>query len=117
MMKAHTASLIHALALIGLGGFWYLSSDTPSISSFIPVSFGVLLLAMYRGVKNENKIIAHVAVLFTLLVVVGLIKPLTGAMGREDSAAVGRVAVMLALGVYAMVTFVKSFIDARKARG
>ena len=53
----------------------------------------------------------------TLLVVVGLIKPLTGAMGREDSAAVGRVAVMLALGIYAMATFVKSFIDARKARG
>ena len=65
----------------------------------------------------ENKVVAHIAVLLTLLVVVGLIKPLTGAMGREDSAAVGRVAVMLALGVYAMATFVKSFIDARKARG
>ena len=117
MLKAHTASLIHALALIGLGGYGYLSSDTPSVTALIPVVFGVLLLAMNRGVKNENKVIAHVAVLLTLLVVVGLIKPLTGAMGREDSAAVARVAVMLALGVYAMATFVKSFIDARKARG
>ena len=117
MLKAPTASLIHALALIGLGGYGYLSSDTPSVTALIPVVFGVLLLAMNRGVKNENKVIAHVAVLLTLLVVVGLIKPLTGAMGREDSASVGRVAVMLALGVYAMATFVKSFIDARKARG
>ena len=55
--------------------------------------------------------------MLTLLVVIGLIKPLTGAMSREDNAAVGRVVVMLALGVYAMATFVKSFIDARKARG
>ena len=117
MLKAHTASLIHALALIALGGYGYLSSDTPSVTALIPVVFGVLLLAMNRGVKNENKVIAHVAVLLTLLVVIGLIKPLTGAMGREDNAAVGRVVVMLALGVYAMVTFVKSFIDARKVRG
>ena len=117
MLKAHTASLIHALALIALGGYGYFSSDTPSVTALIPVVFGVLLLAMNRGVKNENKVIAHVAVLLTLLVVIGLIKPLTGAMGREDSTAVGRVAVMLALGVYAMATFVKSFIDARKARG
>ena len=117
MLKAHTASLIHALAMIALGGYGYLFSGTHPPTALIPVGVGVLLLAMNRGVKNENKVIAHVAVLLTLLVVVGLIKPLTSAMGDEDGAAVGRVAVMLALGVYAMATFVKSFIDARKARG
>ena len=66
MLKAHTASLIHALALIGLGGYGYLSSDTPSVTALIPVVFGVLLLAMNRGVKNENKVIAHVAVLLAV---------------------------------------------------
>ena len=60
---------------------------------------------------------AHVAVLLTLLIIVGLVKPLTGAMGRGDNAAVGRVAVMLVLGLNAMVAFVRSFIAARKARG
>ena len=79
--------------------------------------FGVLLLAMNNGVKKENKVIAHIAVLLTLLIIIGLIKPLTGAMGRGDSAAVARVATMLVLGVLAMVSFVRSFIAARKARG
>lgn len=117
MMKPHVASLVHAVALIGLGGFGYLSSETPSVTALIPVVFGALLLAMNRGVKNENKAIAHVAVLLTLLIIVGLVKPLTGAMGRGDNAAVGRVAVMLVLGLNAMVAFVRSFIAVRKARG
>ena len=116
-MKAHLVSLIHAVALIGLGGYGYLSSDTPSVTALIPVVFGVLLLAMNNGVKKENKVIAHIAVLLTLLIIIGLIKPLTGAMGRGDSAAVARVATMLILGVLAMVSFVRSFIAARKARG
>ena len=116
-MKAHIVSLIHAVALLGLGGYGYLSSDTPSVTALIPVVFGVLLLAMNNGVKKENKVIAHIAVLLTLLIIIGLIKPLTGAMGRGDSAAVARVATMLVLGVLAMVSFVRSFIAARKARG
>ena len=116
-MKAHIVSLIHAVALIGLGGYGYLSSDTPSVTALIPVVFGVLLLAMNNGVKKENKVIAHIAVLLTLLIIIGLINPLTGAMGRGDSAAVARVATMLVLGVLAMVSFVRSFIAARKARG
>ena len=116
-MKAHIVSLVHAVALIGLGGYGYLSSDTPSVTALIPVVFGVLLLAMNNGVKKENKVIAHIAVLLTLLIIIGLIKPLTGAMGRGDSAAVARVATMLVLGVLAMVSFVRSFIAARKARG
>ena len=116
-MKAHLVSLIHAVALIGLGGYGYLSSDTPSATALIPVVFGVLLLAMNNGVKKENKVIAHIAVLLTLLIIIGLVKPLTGAIGRGDSAAVARVATMLVLGVIAMVSFVRSFIAARKARG
>lgn len=116
-MKAHLVSLIHAVALIGLGGYGYLSSDTPSVTALIPVVFGVLLLAMNNGVKKENKVIAHIAVLLTLLIIIGLVKPLTGAMGRGDSAAVARVAIMLVLGVLAMVSFVRSFIAARKGRG
>ena len=116
-MKAHIVSLIHAVALIGLGGYGYLSSDTPSVTALIPVVIRVLLLAMNNGVKKENKVIAHIAVLLTLLFFIGLIKPLSGAMGRGVSAAVARVATMLVLGVLAMVSFVRSFIAARKARG
>ncbi|MEM1247933.1 MAG: hypothetical protein AAGA81_05410 [Acidobacteriota bacterium] len=115
-MKAHVVSLINALALIGLGGWAYLSSDTPSVTALIPVIFGVLILLMNPGVKSENKVIAHIAVLLTLVILLGLAMPLRGAIGRSDTVAIARVAIMMATTVWAMVAFVKSFIDARKAR-
>ncbi len=108
--------MINAIALISLSLWGYLASETPSVTALIPTFIGVALLAMNRGVKNENKIIAHVAVLLTLLVLAGLIKPLTGAIGREDMGAVIRVSIMIITTVMAMIFFVKSFIDARKNR-
>jgi len=116
-MKAHVVSLIHALALIGLGGYGYITSDTPSFTALIPVAVGVLLHAMNNGVKIENNVIAHIAVMLTLLFVIGLVQPLTGAVSRGDTAATARVATMLVLGILAIVSFVRSFIAARKARG
>lgn len=115
MMKPHKISLIHAIALVALGSFGAMSSE--SMTAWIPTVFGVLLLACNRGVKNENKVLAHVAVLLTLLIVIGLVKPLQGALGREDAAAAARVATMLGLSVVALATFVKSFMDARKKKG
>ena len=115
-MKAHTASLINAVLLIGLSAWGYLASDTPSVTALIPAIIGVILLALNKGVKAENKLIAHIAVVLTLLILIGLIKPLQGAMGREDSMAIMRVVVMIASTIFAMIFFVKSFIDAKKNR-
>tara|TARA_Y100000766_G_scaffold166885_1_gene143355 strand:+ start:1468 stop:1842 length:375 start_codon:yes stop_codon:yes gene_type:complete len=115
-MKAHTASLINAILLIFLPLWGYLSSETPSITALIPAFIGVILLAMNYGVKKENKIIAHIAVLLTLVILFGLIKPLKGAIGRSDTLAIGRVLVMIISTVVAMIFFVKSFIDAKKRR-
>jgi hypothetical protein len=116
MLKPHIASMIHAVSLAALGAFGYFSSDTPSATALIPVVFGVILLALNSGIKKQNKVVAHIAVTLTLLIILGLGKPLQGAMGRSDSAAVSRIVVMLATGVIAMVSFIKSFKDARKAK-
>ena len=113
-MNAHTASLINAITLIVFSSWGYLSSDTPSITALIPTFVGVILLLINKGIKNENKVIAHVAVLLTLLILGGLIKPLTGAMDRADNMAIIRVGVMITTTIIAMVFFVKSFIDARR---
>jgi hypothetical protein len=115
-MKAHTASLIHAIVLIALSGWGYLASGTPSVTAMIPVAIGIVLLFLNKGIKAENKVIAHIAVLLTLLVLFGLIKPLTGALGREDTLAMVRVSVMILATLLAMVYFVKSFVEARKNR-
>ena len=71
-------------------------------------------MLLNKGIKNENKVIAHIAVLLTLLILGGLIIPLTGAMDRADNMAIIRVGVMITTTIIAMVFFVKSFIDARK---
>ena len=115
-MKAHTTSLINALILISMSLWGYLSSDTPSITALIPTFIGVVLLALNKGVKNENKVIAHIAVLLTLIVLIGLVQPLTGALKRGDNSAVIRVIIMILSTIIAMVFFIKSFISARKKR-
>jgi cytochrome b len=115
-MKPYLASLINAALLIILGLWAYFSSDTPSFTALIPVIAGVILLLLNSGIKKENKTIAHIAVVITLLVLIGLIKPLTGALGRDDSMAVTRVIVMILSTLVALISFIKSFVDARKNR-
>ena len=118
-MKAHTASLMNALILIGFGLWAFLepkgAGEAASKTALIPVGIGAVLLALYPGVKKENKIVAHIAVLLTLLILVGLIKPLLGALDRNWLAIV-RVLVMMLSTVVALVFFIKSFIDVRRAR-
>jgi hypothetical protein len=115
-MKPHVASLINALVLIGISLWGYFGSDKPSPTAFIPAGFGVALLACLPGVKSHNKVVAHIAVLLTLIVLVALFMPLKGAIGRGDTMAIIRVGVMMLSTVVAMIFFVKSFIDARKSR-
>ncbi len=113
-MKPFIASLANAVILIVFGLWGYYSSDTPSVTAFIPVVIGGFLIALNRGVKRENKVIAHIVVILTLLVLGGLIKPLLGAFGRFDTMALFRVITMLLSTIWAIITFVQSFIAARK---
>tara|TARA_B100000768_G_scaffold47645_1_gene46490 strand:+ start:533 stop:898 length:366 start_codon:yes stop_codon:yes gene_type:complete len=115
-MKAHRASLINAITLIILSSWGYFSSDTPSVTALIPTVIGIILLILNKGVKKENKIIAHIAVSLTMIILIGLIKPVFGAMNRGDNAAFIRVGIMILSTISAMVFFVKSFINARKNR-
>lgn len=72
------------------------------------------ILSRIPGLKKENKVIAHIAVLLTLICIVGLFMPLNGAMGRGDNVGVLRVVAMITSGLIAMIFFVKSFIANRK---
>ena len=115
-MKAHTASLINAILLVALSSWGYFDSETPSFTALIPAFIGVVLLICNPGVKKENKVIAHIAVLLTLVVGIGLFRPLMGVIDRSNILGIFRVSVMLISTVIAMVFFVKSFIDARRNR-
>ena len=113
-MKASTASLLNAIILISMGAWGYFESESKAITALIPVIIGLILLLVNKGVKNENKALAHVAVLLTFLILLGLIKPLMGAFERENAYAIIRVLLMIISSLWAMISFIKSFISARK---
>jgi hypothetical protein len=115
-MKTHQANLLNAVALIAMPLWSYYTSLNPSPTALIPIVFGIVLLALNNGVKLENKTQAHVAVVVTLIALLALFKPMTGALDRRDNLAVFRVAVMMVTGLLAMAYFMKSFRDARIAR-
>ncbi|MFK8105297.1 MAG: hypothetical protein AB8G15_22485 [Saprospiraceae bacterium] len=114
MMKAHVANLLNAsvLVIIGLWGYFETSSNT----AFIPVGFGVVLLLLNGGVKKENKVIAHVAVLLTLLILLAMLGMRLPKALTAGGMSLVRTIIPIITGVLAMVAFVKSFIAARKAR-
>lgn len=113
-MKAHTANLLNGVVLIALGLWGYFETNAPT--AFIPVGFGVVLLLMTNGVKAENKVIAHIAVLLTLLMLLALLGMRLPRALESGGASLIRAIVMIATGLLAMVAFIQSFIAARKAR-
>ena len=115
-MKANTVSLINSLVLVFMGLWGYFESDSRPITALIPVIVGVILLLINNGVKKENKIAAHVAVLLTLLIIIGLVKPFLGALDRGNTAGIIRVSIMILTSLWAMIIFVQSFISARKSK-
>lgn len=115
-MKPYIASRINAIILIIFASWAYFSSETPSFTALIPLFIGVVLLLLNSGVKKEAKIPAHIAVLLTLIACIGLIKPLFGAIERNSFIAIVRVCIMLLSSVFAMVTFIRSFIEVRRQR-
>ncbi len=113
-MKAHVANFINAVVLILMGLWGYFETNAPT--AFILVGFGVVLLLLNGGVKKENKIIAHVAVVLTLLVLVVMLTRLLPKAFDAGGMKIVRAIVPSITGLIAMVAFIKSFIDARKAR-
>ena len=119
-MKTHQANLLNSITLILMPLWAYLTFegtvDKPeqSVTAFIPLFFGIVLLLCNGGVKKENKIIAHIAVLVTLIALLGLTMPLKAAVADGRTLSIIRVAAMLLTGSLAMISFIKSFIAARK---
>lgn len=113
-MKTHIASLSNALILVSFGLWGYLSSNTPSLTALIPVIIGAILLLLVKGIKNEKKIQAHMAVILTVIVFIGLLKPFYANLGGENKLAIFRVSLMIFSSLIAIIAFIKSFSAARK---
>ena len=113
-MNASKANLINSISLIAFGLWGYFEVTSPT--ALIPVGFGVVLLLCYNGVKTQNKVVAHIAVLLTLVILLALIGMRLPKSIEDGGIGLVRVILMISTSVLAMVYFVKSFIDARKAK-
>ncbi len=111
-MKPYVSSLANAAVLIIFGLWGYFDSNVHTASEFLPVVFGVLFLALNKGLRKKNKTAVFIVVLLTLLVFIELVKPLTGVIWRDDSMAIFRILTMMVASLWAIMIFIKSFIDA-----
>ena len=117
MKKPYSANLLNSITLILLGLWEYYStlpggSWTPnSPTVFLPVIFGVALFLCNAEIKKENKLISHIAVFLTLIILGGLCFRLTKEMSTSSQY---RMIAMIATSAFAMITFVISFINANK---
>ena len=121
-MKTYQANLINSLTLILMPLWAYLTyegtAEKPeqSITALIPLFLGIILFLCNNGIKKENKVIAHIAVVVTLIALLGLFMPLKAAIAEDRTLSLVRVAIMLFTGMLAMITFVRSFIANRKSK-
>jgi len=121
-MKTYQANLLNSATLILMCLWAYLSYESvdgklQNVTALIPLFLGCVLLLCHKGIKNENKIIAHIAVLVTLIAIIGIAsKPLISAIEDGRQLSIFRVSLMLLTSLIAMITFIKSFIRARQKK-
>ncbi len=115
MLQPHKANMLNAAVLIIMGFWGFLAIGMSSFTALIPVVFGALLAFCNPGVQKENKVIAHVAVVLTLLILLAMLgMRLPKALAKGEAGGLFRTIAMIVTSVIALVAFVKSFIDARK---
>jgi len=122
-MKTYQANLLNSLTLILIGLWGYLAVSDYILdtalqfkewTALIPVFCGFILFACNNGVKNSSKLIAHIAVLVTLLIFIALVGKRLPISLDQGGAGLYRVLAMSLTSLVALIVFIKSFITARK---
>ena len=114
-MKPHKISFVNAITLISFGLWGYIDVNF-SPTALIPVIFGIIILLLNPGLKKENKIISHIVVLLTFLILGGLVKPLMSTFDNNSTMGVARVVLMMLSTLFALFAFIKSFIANRSKK-
>ena len=117
-MKAPTANLLNAFILIAAGLYGYFgisgADGQHSVTALIPAAFGLIFLLMHKGLVNHNKIIAHVIVVLTLLLLIMCFIRFNTIAEWDAKKYIFFVCILSNL--IALIAFIASFVNARKAR-
>lgn len=117
-MNAANMNMINALVLVVLG-MWGVNETglERSPTPVIPVVIGIILFVCTGFIRNHHKVVSHVAVVLTVLIIPGLAKPFISALNSGDSMAMFRTGTMIVTSIIALIFFIKSFREARLAKG
>ena len=113
-MNSTNANIINSVCLIVIGLWGYFEVSSPT--ALIPVGFGTVLILCTPGLKKQNKVIAHIAVLLTLIILVALSGMRLPKSIEKGGLGLVRVFLMIGTSAFSMFYFIKSFIAVRKAR-
>ena len=113
-MNTVTAKLVNSISLISLGVWGYIDAQSPT--ALIPVFFGFALFLCNKGLKKENKKIAHIAVLLTFIILIALAGMRLPKSLETGGVGLYRVIIMVATSIIAMASFILSFIRARSKK-
>ena len=107
------------LVLLGVVG--YLGTGRASLTALIPALVGALFLILALIARNPQarKHVMHLAVALALIGVIGGVPRIISAVNAGEiqrPAVLAQIAMAMILAVYVLLG-VKSFIDARRARG
>ena len=117
-MKAASANLLNAIVLLAAGLYGYFLILTPegtrAPTALIPAAFGLLFLIFQKGVASSNKIISHVVVVLTLVLLI--ICSMRFIKIEEWGPKKYIFLACIISNAIALVAFIGSFIEARKNR-
>lgn len=120
--KPHIVNNIYSLilitcALVGFGLRFWQEGDM-QFTALIPAAFGLILLPMSKGIKNENKVIAHVAVVLVLVILIMIGKMFISSLTAD--LIVWRKAVLFGIitfsSIWALKQYIMGFIAKKKAK-
>lgn len=114
-MNAGNANLLNAVCLIAMSVWGY--KATGSGTAFIPLGFGAILLYFTNSIRLQNKVVSHIAVVLTLIILGALVGMRLPKSLEAGGPGLYRVLAMIATCTLALIMFIKSFIDAKKAKG
>ncbi len=114
-MKPVTINFLNGLILIAAGLYGYYgipgSDGTASITALIPAAFGLLLIIVGLFWKKSPKVVSHIAVVLTLVLLIMVINRFVKVETWEPKKIV--FLICAASNAIALFIFIRSFIVAR----
>ena len=107
-MVPYKANILASVILLVFGIWGYLDSN--SNTALIPVAFGLLFLLATVPFRQGNRIVAHIIVVLTFLLVLALLKPLFGAINDGRTMAIVRIGIMIGACLYALAIYTSKIL-------